>query len=486
MLFNSIQFLIFFPAVVILYWLLPGHFRNPMLIAASYYFYMNWQPAFGLLLFVATLSTWAGALLTRRYQDAGPKGAKTSKRIFVSTIIFNLLLLFTFKYLSFAGNEIRHLLQHFGLGMNIPEFHILLPVGISFFTFQALGYLIDVRRRTIDPERSLPTFALFIAFFPQLVAGPIERASGLLPQFRQPHRFSPDLLMAGFELMLLGYFMKIGVAENVAEYVDAIYDHLGEHNGGSVLLATFFFCFQIFADFGGYSLIAIGAARCMGFRLMQNFRQPYLATSVRDFWRRWHVSLSRWLSDYVYIPLGGNRVKPARHYFNIFMTLLVSGIWHGADYTFLAWGAYHGSLQCMQAAWHKKSKVHLPDTFLSRLMKIIWTFVLVMLGRVFFRARNISDAALVFKKIFTEPGIPYLGGGKIHFLQLSLLVIVLMAIECRHEYLDRRNAAAGITELSAVRSQRSLVRSALFMAALASIVLVFGNFSGNAFIYFQF
>lgn len=488
MLFNSIQFLIFFPAVVILFWILPSRWKNPMLLIASYYFYMNWQPAFGLLLLISTLATWGGALLIDRWRESAPRRSRIAFR---TTLIFNLAMLFVFKYLQFVGDEIRNLLFSLGVGIQIPEFTILLPVGISFFIFQAVGYLIDVRRATIAPERNLGIFALFIAFFPQLVAGPIERAANMLPQFRRRPRFSFDALMAGLELMALGYFMKIVIAENISEYVDAVYIDVNHHNGTTILLATFFFCFQIFADFGGYSLIAIGAARCMDFRLTQNFRQPYLATSVRDFWRRWHVSLSRWLSDYVYIPLGGNRVRPARHYLNIFLTLFLSGVWHGADYTFMAWGAYHGSLQCLQAAWHKHSKFSLPDNMLTRSLKIAWTFFLVLLGRVFFRADNISDAMIAFKKIFTEPGIPDTGTGKIYLCELFLFIIMLMAIEIRNEYFDRHplpttSDPTRPLEMSAVLSRRSVAHSALFLAMITSVLLIFGNFSGNAFIYFQF
>lgn len=483
MLFNSLQFLIFFPTIVLLYWVIPHRWRNGFLLIASYWFYMNWQPAFALLLFGVTVATWLGAIMIEKYRD----DKKRTKYCFYAALGIDLLLLFIFKYLTFVGDEIRRLIDNLGIAIHLPDFTILLPVGISFFTFQAIGYLIDVKRGTIKAENNLPVFALFLSFFPQLVAGPIERAGKLLPQFYQRHKFSPDMLIAGIELMAAGYFMKIAIAENLAKYVDAIYNHLEMHNGTSILIATFFFCFQIFADFAGYSLIAIGAARCMGFRLTQNFRQPYLATSVRDFWRRWHVSLSRWLTDYVYIPLGGNRVSKPRHYLNIFLTLLVSGIWHGADYTFMAWGAYHGSLQCMQAAWHKTSKFHLPDNAISKSLKIFWTFLLVMLGRVFFRSDSIGDAFTVFRKIFTEPGVPYLTGGKIYFAEMLLLVAVLMIIEIRNEYVELNGiAGAGPDMPASIRSRRSLTRSALFVVFLSAIICISGEFTDNAFIYFQF
>ena len=480
MLFNSFQFIIFFPCVVILYWILPAKLRNYMLLIASFYFYMNWQPEFGLLLAGAGFITWGGARLIEYYADK----PILAKRIFSATIIILIAALFTFKYLSFFADEVFGFLVRYGLAMAVPHFEILLPVGISFFTFQALGYIIDERRSTIRAEKSLLTVLLFLAFFPQLVAGPIERAKDLLPQFRSRHIFDFSHLMAGLEMMALGYFMKICVAESLSPYVDRVYDNLAVYSGLDILLATFFFCFQIFSDFGGYSLIAIGAARCMGFRLTQNFRQPYLATSVRDFWRRWHVSLSRWLSDYVYIPLGGNRVRPARHYFNIFITLFLSGVWHGADYTFFAWGAYHGSLQAAQAAWHKKSRFHLPKNLFTTILKILMTFFLVLLGRVFFRSGSIGDSMIAFRKIFTEHD-SFHPGSKILFFERILMIVILMAIECRHEWIESRLGSPS-GSLTAARSERSIYRSAFFLTFIILLIVLFGNFNTSPFIYFNF
>ena len=481
MIFNSLQFLIFFPSVVVLYWVLPHSWRNLMLLPASYYFYMNWQPGFALLLAGASVLTGVGGLMIEKYSQR----PNVARRIATASIIILLLILFTFKYLSFFADRLRELLFHIGLGMEIPRFEILLPVGISFFTFQAIGYLIDVYRGSVKAERNPVTFGLFLAFFPQLVAGPIERASSLLPQFHNRHRFNWSDLTAGLELLTLGYFMKLCVADRVSGYVDYAYYNLESVNGGTVLLATFLFCFQIFADFGGYSLIAIGAARCMGFRLTQNFRQPYLATSMRDFWRRWHTSLSRWLTDYIYIPLGGNRVHPARHYFNIFFTLLISGMWHGADFTFLAWGAYHGSLQTLQAAWHKKSRFHLPPNLITTLIKITGVFILVMAGRVFFRAASLADAATAFRKIVTEPGMPFIYD-RINMLECLCMILVLMIIEARHEYLERKNPDEYCLQPAAVRSSRSLLRSALSVSFLTLLIFLFGSFADSPFIYFQF
>ena len=479
MLFNSLQFLIFFPAVVVLYWALPHRFRNVFLLIASYYFYMNWEPAYALLIFFSTFTTWGGALLADRTEGGKRKAA------LVATLVVNLGILFVFKYLGFAGGELKRLMDAAGLGIEIPHFDLLLPVGISFYTFQAVGYTIDVWRHTIKPEKNLLTYALFVSFFPQLVAGPIERAKNLLPQFHTVHRFSGPAMIKGLELMALGYFMKLCIAENVAPYVNVVFNNLPYHNGNSVLLASLFFTFQIFCDFGGYSLIAIGAARCVGFRLMQNFRQPYLAVSVRDFWRRWHISLSSWFSDYVYIPLGGNRVSAPRHFANLFTTFLLSGIWHGANYTFIAWGAYHGALQCANAA-HRKwgRKKASPAKGIAKTLSIIITFILMVIGWIFFRANNIGDAFMALHKIAFERGMLFNGEGKPAILLPIILIVLLMGIEIYRERTVPHGK--GIDPYAECSDRRGLVRSALFTTFLIILILLTARFSGGQFIYFQF
>lgn len=478
MLFNSLQFLIFFPIVVLIYWLLPtkGNLRNYMLLVASYYFYMNWEPVYALLIFVSTITTWSGAILLERLAEP------SRKKVLVTVLLINVGILFTYKYLGFVGDQLRALMDWLGLGINIPEFNILLPVGISFYTFQAIGYLIDVKRGTLHAERNFFIFALFVSFFPQLVAGPIERAKNLMIQFHEKHHFNGEKLISGLELMVFGYFMKLCIAENVAPYVDAVFNNLPQHSGPSVLLATFFFTFQIFCDFGGYSLIAIGAARCMGFSLMQNFRQPYLAASVKDFWRRWHISLSSWFTDYVYIPLGGNRVKTHRHFGNLFLTFLVSGIWHGANYTFIAWGAYHGLLQCGHVARKKWIKFSFPKNIFFKAINIFVTFLLISFGWIFFRANSFSDAMLAFKKILFEPGMLFNGEGKPSIILGVLLIVMLMVFECIHEYKDSRSDNTN----SCQSYDHSLVASVLTTAALLIVILLTARFTGGQFIYFQF
>ena len=337
MLFNSFEFLIFFPVVCILYYLLPRlSLRNIFLLVASYYFYMNWKPVYAILILTSTILTYTCGLLVEKNEN----NQRVKKAYLIISIVLNFTILFFFKYFNFLGDSITALFSFLGIGWKVPNLDVLLPVGISFYTFQAVGYSIDVYRGTIRAEKNFITYALFVSFFPQLVAGPIERAKNLLPQFHEKHSFNSENVIEGFKLMIWGFFMKLCVADVLSEYVDAVYNNVSYHNGVSILLATFFFAVQIYCDFAGYSNIAIGAARIMGYRLMINFKQPYFSLNIKEFWRRWHISLSSWFMDYLYIPLGGNRVAYPRYLFNLAVTFLVSGIWHGAAWTFVIWGGY--------------------------------------------------------------------------------------------------------------------------------------------------
>lgn len=465
------MFLIFFPTVVLLYWILPGRWRNPVLLVASYYFYMNWEPIYALLIALSTVTTWGCGMLMSR-QEARPKVRRAT---LVACLLVNLGILFMFKYMGFITTSVHDALQHLGIAMSVPDFELLLPVGISFYTFQAIGYSIDVYMHRLEAERSLMTYALFVSFFPQLVAGPIERATNLLPQFHVTHRFDGTEMARGFNMMLWGYFMKLCIAENVAPYVDAVYNNLPLHSGPSIILATFFFTFQIFCDFGGYSLIAIGAAKCMGFTLMQNFRQPYLATSCKDFWRRWHISLSTWFADYVYIPLGGNRCSWLRHKRNLFVTMVVSGIWHGANWTFVAWGTYHGVLQVINSITGKIPRpAALQKSRLIKLFNIVSTFLLMMIGWVLFRANSISDAGLALKNMATDRGMLYNGEGKPEILLPLILIAVLMG---REIWVERHP--------DSLRNPFKPV-SVLMSIAIIVTILLCARFEGGQFIYFQF
>lgn len=469
MLFNSIAFLLFFPILCALYFCIPAsqlRLRNLLLLVASYYFYMNWDPAYALLLLTSTVITYLAALGIGYFKE------KRKKKIcLVSSLVLNLAILFLFKYFNFLAMNIETALQASGLAVNMPKFALLLPVGISFYTFQALGYSIDVYRGTVKIERDFPTYALFVSFFPQLVAGPIERSQNLLPQFKQQHRFDYDAVMSGVKLMVWGYFMKLVLADRCGIYVDTIFNNVDKHNGGSYLVASLLFPFQIYGDFAGYSLIAIGVARVLGFRLMENFHRPYFACTIGEFWHRWHISLSTWFKDYVYIPLGGNRVGKLRNYFNLLITFVVSGIWHGANWTFLCWGTIHGILLCIEKAFGISKQKY---TGAKKSFHWAATFVLVCFAWILFRANNLSDAVSVVTGIFTNLGTPK--PEYANFMAIGLAMTVLLT----KEFADEFNWKIRVAD-----SKSWLVRH-IYLIIMIAYIILFGVLGGDQFIYFQF
>ena len=346
MLFHSGSFLIFFPIVSLVYFLVPRRAKHLWLLGASYYFYMSWNPEYALLILVSTVSTWGSALfLSARRQRPGKGRGRAGRWCLAGCVALNLGILFFFKYYGFAAESVRGLFALGHISLELPAFDVLLPVGISFYTFQAIGYLVDVWRGEVAAERNFLRYALFLSFFPQLVAGPIERSRNLLHQIHEPQRFDFGRAKDGLLLMGWGFFQKLVVADRIAVLVDGVYGDYTSHSGLQILLATVLFAFQIYCDFAGYSDIAIGAARVMGFALTKNFRSPYFATTVSGFWRDWHISLTTWFRDYVYIPLGGNRRGRARKYRNLLLTFGASGLWHGAGWNFVAWGLLNGLYQ---------------------------------------------------------------------------------------------------------------------------------------------
>ena len=473
MLFNSLHFLLFFPAVCAIYFALRSRrLRNLFLLAASYFFYMNWRAEYALLILWGTALTYFAALGMEKSQSR-----RTRLWLLSGGVLGVLLPLFAFKYLAFAASAVVALLGFAGLRVPMPDFALLLPVGISFFSFQMIGYLVDVHRGKVDAERDFATYALFISFFPQLVAGPIERAVNLLPQFRKGSRFDASLAFDGLAMMLWGYFMKLCVAERVAPYVDAVFNNWRHHNGTSLLLGAVFFSFRIYCDFCGYSLIARGAAAVMGFRLMENFRQPYLACGLKDFWRRWHISLSTWFMDYVYIPLGGNRCPLRRHLLNLMATFLLSGVWHGANWTFVAWGWLHGMALCAGVALRRVVPAKgLRAPIPLRIAGIAATFAFVTLAWVFFRADSLASALGILGKIFTSPGPLFNGDGFPNQLLGAACIMLLMAAELKeHVGLKMRFLASGNPVVAAVST-----------SALISIIMLTAVWRGGEFIYFQF
>lgn len=437
-----------------------------MLLFASYYFYMNWEPAYALLLFASTIVTFFAALGIEHFEEKQRK-----KFCLVSCIVLNLSILFLFKYYNFLTSNIETFLQTSGWGIDIPKFGLLLPVGISFYTFQALGYSIDVYRGTTKVEHNFFTYALFVSFFPQLVAGPIERSNNLLPQFKEQHRLDYDMTMSGIRMMVWGYFMKLVLADRCGLYVDSIFNNVDKHNGGSYVIASLLFPFQIYGDFAGYSLIAIGVARILGFKLMENFHRPYFACTVGEFWHRWHISLSTWFKDYVYIPLGGNRVGHLQNYFNLLVTFVVSGIWHGANWTFFCWGTLHGILLCLEKAVGINKHIY---SGWKKCFHWAVTFIFVTLAWILFRANNLYDARMIITGIFKNPGIPMVETA--NFIAIGLAMAVLLTKEFSDEY---------PWSIRVAESRHWIIRH-VYLILMISYIILFGVLGGDQFIYFQF
>ncbi len=404
MLFNSLDFLIFFPIVVGFYFALPYRYRWILLLGASYYFYAAWRLEYLPLIMISTLIAYVTAL-----QMAARPERSQRLPFLIFSLLTNLGILFAFKYFNFFTDSVRTALNQFNIFYSMPVFEVLLPVGISFYTFQALSYSIDVYRGQIEPERHLGIFALFVAFFPQLVAGPIERAYNMLPQFYRNHDFDADRAISGLRLILWGLFKKVVIADRLGLYVDTVYNSPGDWGGWHMIVATYFFAIQIYCDFSGYSDVAIGAARIMGYDLMENFRQPYFSRSISEFWRRWHISLSTWFRDYLYIPLGGNRVAVPRWYLNLMIVFVVSGLWHGASWTFVIWGGLHGLYLVLEII-SRDQRLNLVERLglaerpsLQTVLTIFLTFNLTCFAWIFFRANSIADAFLIINQI-AAPG----------------------------------------------------------------------------------
>jgi len=476
MLFNSFNFIIFFIITITIYYALPHRFRWMFLLAASCFFYMAWNPALIVLIIFSCVFNHIFSHVMHKAEG------KKKKRILVFIILINFGLLFVFKYLSFVNETFIYLFEAAGINYRIPEFDIILPLGISFYTFQAVGYAVDIYRGKITPEKNPFRFALFITFFPQLVAGPIERAGSLLPQLFEKHGFNLKNFTDGCKYMLLGFFRKVVIADRAAMIVNRVYNSPEHCNSLSLLIATLLFSVQIYCDFCGYSEIALGCAKIFGIDLTNNFRAPYMSKNIREFWGRWHISLSAWFKDYLYIPLGGNRVKPARAYFNLLVTFVVSGMWHGANWTFLIWGAIHGLYQAIG---------RLTQPIRKRLPKIpplqaVITFALVTFAWIFFRAKNFGDAAYVIRNLFSDivigrrylfDTLTGLGVGMFEILILLSVIIFLFFIELFSIKTDIHNGL-----LRAPFAARFA-----FYFLLAAMIIAFGVYEyAGQFIYFQF
>ena len=487
MLFNSLVFFAFFIVVTTAYFAIPHRYRWMLLLASSCYFYMAFVPIYILILgFTIVVDYFAGIYIEKSQ-------GTTKKWLLIASLIANIGVLAFFKYYNFLNQNLTDLLYGIGYQNPIPYLSILLPIGLSFHTFQAMSYTIEVYRGNQKAERHFGIYALFVMFYPQLVAGPIERPQNLLHQFYEEHKFDYIRVTNGLKLMVWGLFKKVVIADRLAIVVNQVYDHPTDYDGMQLILATIFFSFQIFCDFSGYSDMAIGSAQVMGFKLMTNFNRPYFSKSISEFWKRWHISLSTWFRDYLYISLGGNKVVVTRWYLNLFIVFLISGLWHGANWTFVIWGALHGLYVILDVATKTiRAKINVffglhEKSFLSKLLCISSTFSMVTFAWIFFRAKNVDDASYIITHLFV--GFAEYLNASIFFHKLTnlglsgieMLVAIISIILMELVHYRQRNMALRqrLSDLSIWQ------RWSLYYAVILAII-IFGVFNNSQFIYFQF
>lgn len=406
---------------------------------------------------------------------AKANGRKNKKRWLSLSVILLSLLLIYYKYFNFLAQSIADLLNVMGMNLKIEGWDILLPLGISFFLFKSISYLIDIYRGKIEVENDFHLLALYVSFFPQLIAGPIEKAERLIPQFKKKVEFDGRNVSLGLKMMLWGYFMKLVFANRACIYVDAVYGNLHQHNGTSILLAAIIYSFQIYCDFAGYSLLSIGCAKVMGYNVMDNFKRPYFAASISEFWKRWHISLTKWLTEYIYISLGGNRCTKLRQYRNIMMTFLVSGLWHGAAWNFIIWGGIHGVVQIVEKHFGF-AKVEKP--LLVKAFRILFTFFVVTLAWIFFRMEDFSEALYAIKMIFTSVGKPFVTGDATRAIEFTALAFLLIFGK---EVLDE----FAPNNFKMFENNNIVVRYVSY-TAIVILLLLTGVFDDSQFIYSQF
>lgn len=476
MTFTSFNFLVFFPLVVLLYNLIPQKGKVVFLLVVSYFFYLNMQPVYAILLLGVTLCTyffarWISVVLTE----------KKKHRLLVLGVIVVISPLFFYKYFGFINDSVTSLLESTGIAISLPRITYMLPVGISFYTFMAIGYLVDVYNEDIEFEKNILSTGLFLSFFPIILSGPIERAGNLFPQFKYLRSSTYDDLVVGLKLMLWGYFMKLCVADRLGLYVDAVFDNLSHHNGTTLAFASVLYPFQVYADLGGYSLIAIGVARCLGIKVIENFHRPFFATSMSEFWRRWHISLIKWLTDYIYTPLSFS-LRSWRMwgiFTALMLTFLISGIWHGAALTFIVWGFIQGVYLCIDAAMNKKrtrleNKYNLKNKWWWILVCCVLVFVLFAFSQIFGRCGRVEEAIEVIKKIFGERGKLFVDTMSVVLGGIFLFILFVK------DFADEFGRRFQLLSL-----KWKVIRYFYISFLIAAIVL-FGVLDGGQFIYFQF
>ena len=481
MLFNSFTFMIFLPVVFLLYWFVFRRLKwqNLLILVASYTFYGWWDWRFLILIVITSLSSFVSGLLIKRYEGRRP----LQRTVSAVNIVLNLGILATFKYFNFFVDSLSGLMQVFGWTLDWPVMHIILPVGISFYTFQALSYSIDVYTRKIEPTRDVIAFFSFISFFPQLVAGPIERATSLLPQMLRERTFDYATAVDGMRQMLWGFFKKLIIADTCAEVVNGMWDGLNTASGLSLFIASVLFSFQIYADFSGYSDIAIGCAKLFGIRLTTNFRVPYLSRNVREFWRRWHITLMNWFTQYVYFPLGGSRCSRGRTILNTIIVFALSGLWHGADWTFVLWGLYHAllfiPLILLGSRAYKDTVAagRLLPTW-RELIAMVVTFLLVNFGWILFRAPDFAQFSEFVGRLFS-PSLFKLNGLTMKMATTLLWCVGLVLVEWMQR--DREHVLQ-------IDGYRLFAAKPVRLALYAAVTFLIFYFAGQVqtFIYFQF
>lgn len=477
MTFNSFVFWLIFPCLFAIHWMLPNltgggisckqvlRPRNLFLIIVSYLLYANWKPTYALILLSITLVTYFGA----KYIAAKEMYGKRTVIVLLSLVVLAPLLIF--KYYNFINESVWSLMSNVGLRYELHGWNWAIPVGISFYTFQAIGYLFDVYYQRTKVERSLIDYTLFVCFFPQIFSGPISKADELLPQIKKERKFDYQQGVQGLKFLLWGMFLKLVLADRLGLYVDKVVSDYSMYSGGTCMLAAVFYSLQIYGDFAGYSLMAIGVAQTLGFDLVNNFNRPYLAVSITDFWKRWHISLTHWLTSYVYIPMGGSRCSKIKNYWNILVTFLVSGIWHGANWTFIVWGAMHGIAQVIEKAlgWNKKE-----SKGIVRGIRILNTFIIVTVAWVFFRMPTLGDAVNIIGHWFTAFGAPEVLSVTNFAIYLMAIAIVLFK-EMREEFFPS----------SFMFLQNRYVRWAEYVTIFC-LILLCGALDSGSFIYGSF
>ncbi len=488
MLFNSFEFLLFFPIVTIIYFLLPHKFRWFHLLVASCVFYMYFIPVYILILFLTIIIDYFAGIMIENAAD------KRKKRFLIMSIFANVGVLAVFKYYNFFIQNINEALHLTNKANALLLLNIMLPIGLSFHTFQAMSYTIEVYRGKQKAEKHFGIYSLYVMFYPQLVAGPIERPQNMIHQFYEHHKLEYENVSKGMRLILWGLLKKIVIADRLSIATDAIFNKPSHYSGITLAIGTFFFAFQIFCDFSGYSDIAIGAARVMGFRLMTNFNKPYHSRNISEFWKRWHISLSTWFRDYLYISLGGNRVSIPRMYFNLFFVFLVSGFWHGANWTFIIWGALHGFYLIFALFTKKHIDIIATKTgikakrHLNNLLNVISTFILVDFAWIFFRANNIKDAFYIVNKLLYIPSeiIKVIHTKKTTFLNIPDFIDVLLPCFACILFLEIAHIVQVKYRLEDTFDKKSaFLRWSLYYLGIFALIYL-GVYEKHQFIYFQF